>query len=449
MAGHESVRVSMATNSPRRSEPVIKAGRHSQIFRPPTTPLPSIASASSSRETITTNTRKRARPTSRPSSRGSSSIAPIIASSSWSALSVESPLLRSDDASPPLSVNTRYDLRGGLDTPTQELEARFDLASDYKDVNFRRRWSFSGAQQEDSTTYPKPGIQLGGERNGAARTQPPSNEAMHTPPSWGQMVFGIVGGVAGRMLDFCRMRPVKGFHAGGGEGYNITPSTQRSDPLQDSHLWEDMETLQPRMNRRRDESPMPGTWPEDSYFPNMPESSESPQRRPSKKSRTDSGASWIMVNNAGDAASSPVTSPAPTPATSTRRQSAIGSQVPRRTRSSMRTALQPVPRRSMIGTPLQCSPVVASRPRRASLATPRTPSALATSTSPKPQKVESPVSVEAQRFVEKQRREERMNDASIRRLNDRLSAMIKEGKEALGTKVEIVDDVAEDEGFFQ
>lgn len=50
------------------------------------------------------------------------------------------------------------------------------------------------------------------------------------------------------------------------------------------------------------------------------------------------------------------------------------------------------------------------------------------------------------------KREERQADASIRRLNEQLKAMIKEGKEALGTKVEVLDELdvdMEDEGYFE
>lgn len=42
------------------------------------------------------------------------------------------------------------------------------------------------------------------------------------------------------------------------------------------------------------------------------------------------------------------------------------------------------------------------------------------------------------------RRREKEEDASLRRLNDQLQAMIREGKEALGTKFE-VDDFEDDE----
>ena len=52
---------------------------------------------------------------------------------------------------------------------------------------------------------------------------------------------------------------------------------------------------------------------------------------------------------------------------------------------------------------------------------------------------QSPVSVETQRHVAQMRRMEREEDASLRRLNRQLQTMIKEGKQALGTQVEIDD----------
>lgn len=62
----------------------------------------------------------------------------------------------------------------------------------------------------------------------------------------------------------------------------------------------------------------------------------------------------------------------------------------------------------------------------------------------------TPLSPETQRFMAERKREDRAADASIRRLNEQLKAMIKEGKEALGTKVEVLDDVEmEDEGYFE
>jgi hypothetical protein len=56
---------------------------------------------------------------------------------------------------------------------------------------------------------------------------------------------------------------------------------------------------------------------------------------------------------------------------------------------------------------------------------------------------ETPVSVETQRYMAQKRRMEREEDESLARLNRQLQAMIKEGKQALGTRVE-VDDFMED-----
>lgn len=45
-----------------------------------------------------------------------------------------------------------------------------------------------------------------------------------------------------------------------------------------------------------------------------------------------------------------------------------------------------------------------------------------------------------QRYLSKQERAERVQDASMKRLNSQLKAMIKEGKNALATTIEIDDD---------
>jgi hypothetical protein len=50
-----------------------------------------------------------------------------------------------------------------------------------------------------------------------------------------------------------------------------------------------------------------------------------------------------------------------------------------------------------------------------------------------------------QRFAAKVRRREREEDASIQRLNDQLKAMIREGREALGARVEIDESMDPDD----
>jgi hypothetical protein len=58
---------------------------------------------------------------------------------------------------------------------------------------------------------------------------------------------------------------------------------------------------------------------------------------------------------------------------------------------------------------------------------------------------DSPAAKEAQRWAALIRKEEREADESIRRLDAQLKAMIREGKEALGTKVEV--DIEDDAAY--
>ena len=62
-----------------------------------------------------------------------------------------------------------------------------------------------------------------------------------------------------------------------------------------------------------------------------------------------------------------------------------------------------------------------------------------------PAKTESPAAREAARWAALKKREEREADQSIRRLDAQLKAMIREGKEALGTKIEVEIDADEDD----
>ena len=67
-----------------------------------------------------------------------------------------------------------------------------------------------------------------------------------------------------------------------------------------------------------------------------------------------------------------------------------------------------------------------------------------------PTKRDSPVSVEVQRHAARMRKRELQEDANLKRFNQQLKAMIKEGKEALGTKFEVEDegdDEPMDEGY--
>jgi len=70
-------------------------------------------------------------------------------------------------------------------------------------------------------------------------------------------------------------------------------------------------------------------------------------------------------------------------------------------------------------------------------------------TSPGKDKKSSPPSVEAKKFAARIKREERVVEQKVERLNDNVLAMIRQGKEALGARVEITEGEDEEMGESQ
>jgi hypothetical protein len=71
----------------------------------------------------------------------------------------------------------------------------------------------------------------------------------------------------------------------------------------------------------------------------------------------------------------------------------------------------------------------------------------------KPKKSASPLPKESQRLINKVRREEMEEDERMRRMSSQMSAMLREAKEALGSKFEVDeyddDNYDDDEGGMQ
>lgn len=220
---------------------------------------------------------------------------------------------------------------------------------------------------------------------GSAENFPPPPSAT---ASWGRTVINVVG----KVLDFCWSGAFGGFYAGGGRGYRMDPgpSTQLDDTpvLSTSIEKDDIFTTD---SNRNIQTPVPGQFPEDEIQRN-----------------------WVVVPNDDrdvfvDAACQP---------TPTRR-------VNRKNISPFHTHRRqtPVSRLGKRG-------YLPSSPTKNHPLTPRSP--------------QSPSSAETQRHVAQMRRRERQEDASIQRLNSQLEMMIKEGKAALGTRVEVHDLDMED-----
>ncbi|CDM37315.1 hypothetical protein DTO013E5_7561 [Penicillium roqueforti] len=206
-----------------------------------------------------------------------------------------------------------------------------------------------------------------------------------TPTGWGQTVIKAVS----KVLDLCWTGAFRGFYAGGGQGYDMSSSPATT--LESSWLPPTSPSAEKDMYSPSTfcSTPVPGQYPDDEVDP-----------------------SWVVVPGSSDAfAGSELASPS------------------LRTRRAFR----------------------ASSPRRKSAVMPRLTKRTAYSVGPhsptkgqgglpSPRLKDAPVSADIQRQAAKMRRKEREEDASLQRLNKQLQAMIREGKEALGTTV-VVDDV--------
>ncbi|KAI9374041.1 CoA binding domain-containing protein [Aspergillus egyptiacus] len=217
----------------------------------------------------------------------------------------------------------------------------------------------------------------------------PTPEQMPTvagPLRWSRAVLNVVG----KVWDFCWSGPFRGFYAGGGRGYAIDssqpPAEVTPSSLSDHHSHPSSSSIIPS-STEKDAAYLPGEYPPD-------------QRE------EDLNKSWVMISS---------------------REGTTGSNPSSRPRVRRRQ----VPRSRVVHRRSPSGPSGTSKRAAVPHSTP--------SFSAPAKPAESPVSVETQRYLAHQRRLEREEDASLRRLNRQLQAMIQEGKQALGTRVEIDD----------
>jgi hypothetical protein len=396
----------------------------SQLYQPPRTPSSS-SSAYFSADNNNTSTRKRVRrdgPDER--SRGLDQ------------------LFSTELASPAPLVNTDYILAGGgarhLDF-TEEKDNEVEEELDYRPNRYRDNSLLTRETPDDNHNE---NARRKRSRSDDAAAEMNIPETPSTPSgTWGRTVFTVVG----KVLDFCWSGAFKGFSAGGGRTYQMTATSPPSSSSlnQSSQAWQmipdkdDIFGPKPQKLSSSPSTPIPGQFPHDEV--------EQLERRRDRDLRS----SWVIVPEAQSSTSFPAPSSsrsgspthfarrparrsgvtyhhrstiqaAPAAATAARRSTTgKGSATPRLT--SKRPTLNPTRPSSTVSSAL--------RP-----ATPTKNPLLSPTRS-------SPASVEAQRYAAKFRRREREEDASIQKMNDQLRALIREGKEALGTRVEVDDPV--------
>jgi hypothetical protein len=434
---HTPERNSPSSSLPPFLDTTSAVGAHSNIYRTPHTASASTSLSYSKNFYNTGSTDASSTGTSRKRTRhefsGDDNATPLR--ESWtSTLAPSSSIVRSGGASSPGPlVNERYTLAGGLDSPTaamQRTNTDYGMEGETLDRGYRARWegaSLKRGSEDDAPDY----LMM------AQDGRPVFSPGTHA--NWSKAVFGVVGGVAGKVWDFCRAGAFLGFQAGGGAGYKVK-ATQSTSFGEDS-IWQEVQDRAPY--RTSFEIPVPGRFPLDSDDrrdnPFTASHSQTPSTppRPSKKVVREDGdgelkAAWVMVPPASVARS-------PTPSFSTPRKSGIPIATASGNKAQVSSAQSRIPsskpsRRPILASRASLASFAGSPQQagRASAAGMRSPVGATRGGTP-----QTPASVEAQRFAARIKREEREQDASIRKFNQQLKAMIQEGQAALETKIEI------------
>ncbi|KAI0012984.1 hypothetical protein F4779DRAFT_510819 [Xylariaceae sp. FL0662B] len=389
--------------------------------------------------------------------------------------------------------DTRYVLAGQIDTPNRAAPTNMGDMEDsvYSDVDYRRalgpKHPHDDLQSSDLTPNVKP--------------QP------RQANGWNLFSIGTIGGVVGKVWEFCKAGAFRGFYAGGGKGYQMDAVPQRASQSE-GHVWcneHDIPTLP-------EYSYTPGGFPESDYSPfcyerETPESTPPP---PAKRRQLYDAApsdelrrNWVMVNEPTDDRRRPssasrastrhasnrlpatplsrrISKPVSRINTSSfhRHQSSSVSHAgpvslsnyepasfasPRPSGVSHAPSRLPVPSRPQ--TPTNLSPTrLSQQPSRIPSPSPyskqshrrthsSTSGASAASgrirnrTSAQEFKNSSPrLDAEAKNLAARRIQEEMETDLRINNFNARLRDMIRQGKEALGTTVDVELD-GEDEGM--
>ncbi|ORY64792.1 uncharacterized protein BCR38DRAFT_457122 [Pseudomassariella vexata] len=392
----------------------------------------------------------------------------------------------------------RYTLAGQIETPSGALQKQMGGMEDstYSDVDYRRA--------------------LGSKRPHADLDSPLSRHTMADSrrdvpqvDGWSRIALNTIGGVMGKVWQFCTAGAFRGFYAGPGVGYAIgTESSQNGQTWCNEH---DVPTLPVDSC-----SPVPGGFPESDYAPfyyerETPESTPPPaaKRRQIFDGNTNDELrkNWVIVNDSPDKSRSSF-------ASRTMRQIAQPQTRP----VLNRLISKPVSRLSAPGFARQSSsrishagaPALSNR-EPASFANPRSPFAVQPPATPsrlpvpsrphtpalfsptrlsqQPSRIPSPnvrpnssqtrghrrtqstasnasaasaatgrlrrcegsvhdlveersprLDPEAKKLAARRMHEEREADARINDFNARLKEMIRQGKEALGSSIEIEGD---------
>ncbi|KAK6430424.1 hypothetical protein LTR95_013425, partial [Oleoguttula sp. CCFEE 5521] len=287
-------------------------------------------------------------------------------------------------------VNERYRLAGGFDTPGLLANAAWETPIEH-DIDARRRLVPRTSSYSQIATITGA---LARERNGAARMHSSRNGQSQ---SWTRFAFGLVG----KAFTF-GTTVFTGFIAGGGRTYTLSNGPSRA--LGGSGF-----------SHEQASTPVPGSWRSDEFLgdfeqdnPMSPPSSA--LARPAIKRRQTDRDSWVVVGTPDLAEStSPKRKSAPRPSLASRASS----------RKSLPAA--PVRRQSSVTSH-------AGSPARLAAVRPSSRHSLGGA---------AELSPDAEKFVKKRVREEKAAERVMGSMGRRMEALIRQGQQALGTKVDV------------
>ncbi|KAI1437154.1 hypothetical protein GGR50DRAFT_646304 [Xylaria sp. CBS 124048] len=224
----------------------------------------------------------------------------------------------------------QYVLSGQVETPNGMAREGFGYIEDsvYSDVDYRRA--------------------LGSKRSPGAGHSPTSTSvtaetaepATQRSTGWGFLAISTLGGVVGKVWEFCKTGAFRGFYAGGGQGYELPEAKPRPEREPDAKAEQAMDDqamhdqtnvapagLEPSLVPLRASFPQ-ADYSSNSYDPEPPESPESTPPPAAKRRQLWNGSSndelqknWVVIEQqpanairqpAASALRRPVPRPAPT-----------------------------------------------------------------------------------------------------------------------------------------
>ncbi|RMX87804.1 hypothetical protein D0869_02085 [Hortaea werneckii] len=414
-------------------------GRNTHFFQPPTSPASTASTPSFTTppsDQLSPATRKRTRPASSVQVAKNRNSQVGVAALDWQQCPTPNDGSHTGAyGTSSVSVNEKYSLSGGLDTPGLQAMAdmeQMQLGSTGND----RRWRGDPSRRQFSGRLPSQTL-LSRERNGAPRVH--SSSDSESGQTWAGMAFSLVG----KVFSF-GSTVFRGFYAGGGKGYDMNQS---------DNIW---------MSQESCSTPLPGAW-RDEFFDLDAEQEETPlpERPPKKRRQTDKEA-WIMVDMS-DVESSPKRKISGTgaPRLNVAQSTAqVPPQAPTQgphtrspaSRASNRRSLAPISHRrqsshvSNPGSPAQLAPP-STPDRRASFAPMRSGSRPTSSSNNNLHAAYA--SPEIERYVKRRDRHDRRADAAMGDMSRKLAELIKQGQAALGTKFEVEDEYHDDDDVYE